>query len=129
ALLVGISKYNRGNRKPDFDWWDLNTKGDLEILADVLIRKFQFQPENIKIICDEPVKVGDKVIPPTKPTKKAIQDAFKSALIDRVGKGDVAYFHYSGHGSQAPDDNKHGPNPIVGDEADGMDETLIPADY
>lgn len=135
ALLVGISKYNRnsqdadGSPKPDLDWWDLHTKGDLEILAEALIRKFQFKPENIRVVCDESVKVGDKEIPPTKPTAKAIEDAFRSALTDKAQKGDIVYFHYSGHGSQAPDDDKNGPNPVVGDEADGLDETLIPADY
>src|SRR4029453_4726073 len=97
ALLVGISKYSRGSSKPDVDWWDLHRKGELEILADVLIRRFQFKPENIRVLCDEPVTIGDKVIAPTKPTRKAIEDAFKVALIDRVAKGDIAYFHYSGH--------------------------------
>ena len=129
ALLIGISKYSRGNTKPNLDWWDLNTKGDLEILADVLIRRFKFKPENVTVVSDEPITVGDKIIPPTKPTRQAIEQAVKSALINRVAKGDVAYLHYSGHGNQAPDDKKHGPNPLPGDEADGMDETLIPADY
>lgn len=129
ALLVGISKYARGSTKTNFDWWNLNTKADLEIMADVLIRRFNFRPEDVTVISDEPVTVGDKVIPPTKPTKQAIEQAVKTALIDRVAKGDVAYFHYSGHGNQAPDDKDHGPNPQLGDEADGMDETLIPADY
>ena len=35
-------------------------------------------------------------------------------------KGDVALLHYSGHGSNVPDDNS--------DEADGRDEILCPAD-
>ncbi len=35
-------------------------------------------------------------------------------------KGDVAVLHYSGHGSNVPDDNS--------DEADGRDEILCPTD-
>jgi hypothetical protein len=35
-------------------------------------------------------------------------------------KGDVAVLHYSGHGSNVPDDNR--------DEADGRDEILCPTD-
>lgn len=121
ALLVGVSNYARGNTAKDFDWWNLHTSGDVQILAEVLIRKFEFKPENIKILADEPVIVDGKTIPPTKPTHAAIRDAFKASLIDKAGKGDIIYFHFSGHGEQVPDDN--------GDEADGMDETIIPADY
>lgn len=121
ALLVGIGKYNRGSKQADFDWWDLNVKGDLEILADVLIRKFDFKPENIKVLSDEPVTVDGKVIAPTKPTQKAIKDAFRASITDRAKDGDIVYFHFSGHGQAIPDNNN--------DEADGMDETLIPSDY
>jgi hypothetical protein len=35
--------------------------------------------------------------------------------------GDTVFIHFAGHGSQIPDDN--------GDEADGKDEALIPADF
>ena len=121
ALLVGVSKYARGNKERDMDWWDLNTKGDMEILADVLIRKFEFKPENIKILTDEPVTVDGKLIPAGKPTHEAIKRAFQEFIIDKTNAGDIVYFHFSGHGQQVPDDN--------GDEVDGMDETIIPADY
>ena len=52
-------------------------------------------------------------------TKKAMQAGIK-ALVRDSKKGDVALLHYSGHGSNVPDDN--------GDEADGRDEILCPAD-
>jgi metacaspase-1 len=52
-------------------------------------------------------------------TKKAMQAGIK-ALIRDSKKGDVALVHYSGHGSHVPDDN--------GDESDGRDEILCPAD-
>ena len=53
-------------------------------------------------------------------TRKGFENAFKRYLIDRVQRGDIAYFHYSGHGQQIADDN--------GDEADGYDETLVAID-
>ncbi|KAG5182207.1 caspase domain-containing protein [Tribonema minus] len=42
-------------------------------------------------------------------------------LVDGARAGDSLFFHYSGHGGSVPDDN--------GDEADGMDETILPLDY
>jgi metacaspase-1 len=124
ALLVGIQKYHRGSDKPDFDWWNLNTKGDIEIIAHQLITKFQFKPENIKVLCDEPVTIGDKTIPAALNggvTRAMITKTFREDITRRVKAGDIVYFHFSGHGQQIPDDN--------GDELDGYDETLIPSDY
>jgi metacaspase-1 len=43
-----------------------------------------------------------------------------AALVRDSKKGDVAVLHYSGHGSNVPDDND--------DEADGRDEILCPTD-
>lgn len=42
-------------------------------------------------------------------------------LVHDARPGDVFFFHYSGHGSQTEDRS--------GDEADGLDETLVPLDY
>jgi hypothetical protein len=42
-------------------------------------------------------------------------------LVRSSQPGDLLVFHYSGHGSQKPDQN--------GDEADGLDETICPLDY
>ena len=52
-------------------------------------------------------------------TKKAMQAGIKTLVRD-AKKGDVVLLHYSGHGSNVPDDN--------GDEADGRDEILCPTD-
>lgn len=121
ALLVGISKYHRGSKESDFDWWDLNTKGDVEILAELLVRKFEYKPENIKILSDEEINFNGKTIPPIKPTQKLIVDTFRSFLTEQAKPGDIVYFHFSGHGQAVPDNGD--------DEADGMDETLVPSDY
>ena len=48
-------------------------------------------------------------------------DAFREFLIKPTTKGDIVFFHYSGHGQQIPDDN--------GDEIDAYDESLVPSDY
>ncbi|MDH3528614.1 MAG: caspase family protein, partial [Acidobacteriota bacterium] len=121
ALLVGISKYDRGSNEKDKDWWDLHTDGDVEILAETLVRKFKFKPENITILADEEVSFSGKKIAPVKPTGALIKSTFQKVLTDRTKPGDVVYFHFSGHGQQVPDTN--------GDEIDGMDESLVPSDY
>jgi hypothetical protein len=57
---------------------------------------------------------------PTKPTRANMELAI-SQLISRMKDGDSALIHYSGHGSQQRDNN--------GDEADHLDETLVPLDF
>jgi hypothetical protein len=54
------------------------------------------------------------------PTKENILNGIKWLVNDSV-EGDQLFFHFSGHGSYLRDTNK--------DEADRMDECLVPADY
>ena len=110
ALLIGISKYNRGSKERNHDWWNLNTEYDIKLLKEVLIRKFQFNEKDILVLAE-----------PKDTTHQAIVDAFRRHLIAQAQAGDIVYFHFSGHGQQIPDDD--------GDEADGYDETIIPSDY
>lgn len=42
-------------------------------------------------------------------------------LVSDVRPGDALFLHYSGHGSQVRD--------VSGDEASGMDQTMVPFDY
>jgi len=42
-------------------------------------------------------------------------------LIQGVSEGDVMFLHFSGHGSQQPDQTGH--------EADGLNETILPLDF
>lgn len=107
ALLIGISSYARSNQETD--WWDLNSSRDVEALKSVLISKFGFAEPGIETLSAK-----------EQTTRKALTEGF-TRLIDRTQPGDIVYIHYSGHGGQAPDEN--------GDEADGLDETLIPSDY
>ncbi|MCU1267887.1 MAG: peptidase [Acidobacteria bacterium] len=110
ALLVGIEKYDRRSKEANYDWWDLNTSQDVALLKEVLIKKFQFDKNDI-LVLDSPDRTKHK----------DIIDAFREFLIKPTKKGDIVFFHYSGHGQQIPDDGN--------DEVDGYDESLVPSDY
>ncbi|MGA7214527.1 MAG: caspase family protein [Terrimicrobiaceae bacterium] len=99
ALLIGINRY----QIPGSDL--RGCVNDVNNLKAALIKHFVFQERNIKILTD------------LKATKKAMQDGITSLLKD-AKSGDVLLLHYSGHGSNVPDDN--------GDEADNRDEILCP---
>ncbi|HEY0099408.1 MAG TPA: caspase family protein [Pyrinomonadaceae bacterium] len=122
ALLVGISNYERveGARsscpRSDLNWPDLNAATDVEQLELVLRETFGF--DEIKVLRT-----------PEETTRRNITGVFRSFLIEQAAPGDIIFFHFSGHGGQVPDDEKHGLNPQVGDELDGLDETLVPSDY
>jgi hypothetical protein len=126
ALLVGVSDYCRDNsgrecRARGKFWWDLNSGNDVDAIKAVLMsERFGFKEDEIKVLRTKAETTHDSIV-----------GAFKSFLIGQTGPGDVVYFHYSGHGGQVEDDAdpRHGRNPKVGDELDGLDETLIPSDY
>jgi hypothetical protein len=115
ALLVAISQYERpqlypGNvsRQPP-DWWNLNCRNDVDRIEGVLKERFRFAAEDVLVLTD------------AQATRDGITKAFREHLVKKVQPGDIVYFHYSGHGQQIPDDN--------GDELDGLDESLVTADY
>jgi hypothetical protein len=121
ALLVGVSSYCRGGDSSQCSaggryWWDLNSGPDVAALETVLKDKFGF--DEIKVL-----RIRDET------THASIVNTFRSFLVEKTNKGDIVYFHFSGHGTQVPDDDKHGPNPDKGDEIDGLDEALVPSDY
>jgi hypothetical protein len=101
AFLVGINRYLIAGA-------DLRgCVNDVKDLSAALIEFHGFKKGDIRVLTDHSA------------TKKAMQAGIK-ALIRDSKKGDVALVHYSGHGSHVPDDN--------GDESDGRDEILCPAD-
>jgi len=123
ALLVGISSYCRGDGsdcgKRKKYWWDLNSEPDVHALKQALMsERIGFIENEIKVL-----KTKEET------TRENIRKVFKSFLIDSTREGDIVYFHYSGHGGTVPDDDQHGPNPTIGDEISGYDQTLIPSDY
>jgi hypothetical protein len=100
ALLIGINKYQMAGA-------DLRgCVNDVKDLSAVLTEFCGFDRRNITTLTDAAA------------SKKAMQAGIKK-LLREAKKGDVLLLHYSGHGSNVPDDN--------GDEPDGRDEILCPA--
>ena len=102
ALIVAVGEYPK-----DTNWRSLHSANDVELIRAALLKQ-GFLPENIHVVKDEAA------------TKSGVNQAFQNHLIERVRSGDIAFFHFSGHGQQVADDN--------GDELDNYDEALVPYD-
>ena len=103
ALLVGINDYpGSGN--------DLRgCVNDTENLRSLLTKEFGFESAGIRTLTDR------------RATKEAILDGL-SDLVAKAAGGDTLLVHYSGHGSQVPDED--------GDErSDRKDEVICPRDF
>lgn len=101
AVLIGINKY----QVPGSDL--SGCVNDVKNLSQALKTYYGFAEKDVTTLTD------------LQATKKAMERAIKK-LIAGGKKGDVLLLHYSGHGSNVPDDN--------GDEADKRDEILCPTD-
>jgi hypothetical protein len=101
AVLIGINKY----QVPGADLQ--GCVNDVKNLKGALTTYYGFDDKDITTLMD------------AQATKKAMERAIKK-LIAKGRKDDVLLLHYSGHGSNVPDDN--------GDEADHRDEILCPTD-
>jgi len=101
AVLIGINRY----RMPGADL--RGCVSDVQNMQRMLTQQFGFSAGDIVALTDFDA------------TKKAIETSVRK-LIAGGRKGDVLLVHFSGHGSNVPDDD--------GDEADGRDEILCPAD-
>lgn len=102
ALLVGIDEY------PLFDGVELyGCVNDVNVMQKALISNCHFSSEHVEVLTNG----------------QATRDGILAAmdrLIERVGPGDLALFHYSGHGSRMTDRED--------DEPDGWDQTIVPSD-
>lgn len=107
ALLVGVNQYPTSDRF--FDLYGCAT--DVEMQRQLLIHRFGFLPEDICVVSDD----SD-----LSPTRDNILTAFEEHLIKPVREGDVAVFHFSGHGSRVID-----PNPL---HPDDLNSTFVPGD-
>jgi metacaspase-1 len=101
ALLIGINRY----RIPGSDL--RGCVNDVKNLADALEQYYGFRKADIETLTDLAA------------TKSAMQAGIRK-LVREGRKGDVLVLHYSGHGSNVPDND--------GDEADRRDEILCPTD-
>jgi hypothetical protein len=103
ALLIGVGDYIHGT--------ELDLKGppeDVLRMEELLLSKFGYDAGNIRKLVDSDA------------TKSNIVDAMRDWLIPSAKAGDTVLIYFSGHGSQVPDTD--------GDEPDGRDEVLCPAD-
>jgi hypothetical protein len=101
AVLIGINRY----RMPGADL--RGCVNDVKNMQHVLTRNYGFTAQDITVMADLAA------------SKKAMQAAI-TKLIRGGRKGDVLLVHFSGHGSNVPDDD--------GDEAESRDEILCPTD-
>ncbi|WP_413167539.1 caspase family protein [Capilliphycus salinus ALCB114379] len=107
ALLVGINQYQKD---------PLNgCVNDVRMQQLLLIHRFGFNPQDILILTDKQA------------TRQGILEAFEEHLIKQAKPGDVAVFHYSGHGSRVLDPN---PIPLKSPIVDGtgLNGTFVPVD-
>lgn len=101
ALLVGIDFYELASETP-------GATNDTKVMQEFLQKQLEFPAGSIKTLLNEQATAAN------------IERGFKSWLINETAPGDRVFFHYSGHGSRAPDQNN--------DEKDGFDEVLTPYD-
>jgi hypothetical protein len=101
AVLIGINRY----RVPGADL--RGCVNDVKNVQKVLTEYYGFAGKDITVMTD------------LKATKEAMQAAIQK-LVAGARKGDVLLLHYSGHGSNVPDDD--------GDEAEEREEILCPTD-
>ncbi|OMB86957.1 caspase family protein [Mycolicibacterium conceptionense] len=101
AVLIGVNRY----RVPGNDL--RGCVPDVKNMAELLQQRYEFDPDDISLITD------------FKATKEAIETAV-TGLVRGARRGDVLLLHYSGHGSNVPDDDR--------DESDERDEILCPTD-
>jgi hypothetical protein len=106
ALLVGISDYTNF---VDVEGGDLpGAEHDARRIRDVLVMKGYIPEANIRLLLNGAA------------TRAAIEESITGWLADNARPGDNVTIFFAGHGSQMWDES--------GDEDDGLDETIAPAD-
>ena len=105
AILIGVSDYADSSGITDLK----GPANDIRLLRDVLRRRG---------VVDMQI-LADGVDGGIRPTRAAILKALADKA-EAASPGDFVFIHFSGHGTQQKDLN--------GDETDGLDEVLLPAD-
>jgi metacaspase-1 len=100
ALIVVVADYPEGS-----GYGKLHADNDRPLIEGAL-RRQGFRKADIVVLEDAAA------------TREGIVAAIETQLIARAASGDIAFFHYSGHGHRITDDD--------GDEPDGYDEVLSP---
>lgn len=107
ALLIGINYTSKSQGKLR------GCINDVEHMQELL--KTTYDCKTFRVLTDHAGASSSKL-----PTADNIREGIRW-LLNGVKKGDKLWIHYSGHGTQVPDDS--------GDEADGLDESLVPLDF
>jgi len=106
ALVVGISDYIHFD---DVEGGDLpGAEHDARRIRDVLVMRGGFPESNVRMLLNHDA------------TRDAIEEGITEWLVGNARPGDNVVIFYAGHGSQMWDED--------GDEDDGLDETIAPAD-
>ncbi|GER28470.1 metacaspase 9 [Striga asiatica] len=103
ALIVGCNYLNTPNELR-------GCHNDALAMRDLLIARFGFSPDNIGLMMDKP---GSPIMPTGANIKTALNE-----MVDRAKKGDVLFFHYSGHGTLI---KRHG--------LSKREEAIVPCDF
>jgi caspase domain-containing protein/uncharacterized protein DUF4384 len=106
AFVVGISDYINFD---DVEGGDLpGAEHDARSMRDMLLMKYNLPEENIMMLLNQDA------------TRAAMEEGITGWLVENARPGDQITIFFAGHGSQMWDES--------GDEDDGLDETLAPAD-
>lgn len=111
ALLVGVGNYAHLNQPLD------GCENDVAAMKEMLRSRFGFTDSEIVTLVDDQA-TADAI----RRELQHIQDRVTATA--GVGPATIV-FHFSGHGSQVPDQPE---GDLDCDEADGLDETLVPFD-
>jgi len=106
ALIIGVSDYIHFGDEAGGDL--PGAERDARVFLDVLVERWDFPQGNIRLLLNQDA------------TQAAITEAMTSWLPENARPGDQITIFFAGHGSQMWDES--------GDEDDGLDETIAPAD-
>ncbi|MCC9077557.1 caspase family protein [Litorilinea aerophila] len=112
ALLVGIDRYANPSQAPHLR----GCVADVEGTYSLLVQQFGVPEAHIRLLT---ARMDGREPPERLATRENIIQGWRTHL-SQAGPGDHAFFHYSGHGSQA--------RSIDPNEPDGYDETLVAHD-
>ncbi|EIE90210.1 hypothetical protein RO3G_14921 [Rhizopus delemar RA 99-880] len=111
ALLIGINYMGADDENIELS----GCIDDVENIKEFLISMYNFEEKNMTILTDDFPRHSKFY-----PSRENILDAMR-CLVEDAQPNDSLFLHYSGHGSRVKD--------LDGDEEDGYDETILPADF
>ncbi len=113
ALLIGVGEYPGLSPAEQLD----GSGNDVAIMQELLVARFGFEPQHVTTLIDQQAS-GEGI----RRALATLADVVNG--LPRGGPIAQVVIHFSGHGSQLPDQasgNDH-------DETDGLDETWVPYD-